>query len=524
MFSFFRTKIKNKIALLPVSAVLIMSLFSLIYFPTNKKSELMKVLSEQVTATADLLAFGLGVALDSDRFDAIGEGFKVAKGVGAVSYILIYDNGKKFLSGYNPDSIPVPESRESFNERPVKQGKYLEKATTIRLGKQSYGTVVVGVSMLTIDSNVISSFYLLLGIGILLSVLSFIVAMVFSSRIVKPLTSVQTAMESLSKRDLTQNCKVDSIDETAIMARAVNIAIDSLRQSLSVTSNGAERISVAISTLSSVAKTMGDNSTVMADKSKTVSKIISDATSRLGIIKNSSTEVSTSIQTVAASIEEMNSSLNEVAKNCTNEFRIAESASLKVNDTQSIMQELGKAAKEIYTINDFINSIAQQTKLLSLNATIEAANAGEFGKGFAVVAQEVKLLAQKIDSATNQISHQIEGIQTKANNAVSAMFDVTNVVNEIKNISHSIAASVEQQSATIKDIAQIGSTTSSNAETITSDVSHWAEEMSRISNGFSTVENAASTSAKGVEDIDQSVKELQKLSEELTSTVEQFVL
>jgi methyl-accepting chemotaxis protein len=188
------------------------------------------------------------------------------------------------------------------------------------------------------------------------------------------------------------------------------------------------------------------------------------------------------------------------------------------------MQELGKAAKEIYTINDFINSIAQQTKLLSLNATIEAANAGEFGKGFAVVAQEVKLLAQKIDSATNQISHQIEGIQTKANNAVSAMFDVTNVVNEIKNISHSIAASVEQQSATIKDIAQIGSTTSSNAETITSDVSHWAEEMSRISNGFSTVENAASTSAKGVEDIDQSVKELQKLSEELTSTVEQFVL
>jgi methyl-accepting chemotaxis protein len=220
----------------------------------------------------------------------------------------------------------------------------------------------------------------------------------------------------------------------------------------------------------------------------------------------------------------MNSSLNEVAKNCTNEFRIAESASLKVNDTQSIMQELGKAAKEIYTINDFINSIAQQTKLLSLNATIEAANAGEFGKGFAVVAQEVKLLAQKIDSATNQISHQIEGIQTKANNAVSAMFDVTNVVNEIKNISHSIAASVEQQSATIKDIAQIGSTTSSNAETITSDVSHWAEEMSRISNGFSTVENAASTSAKGVEDIDQSVKELQKLSEELTSTVEQFVL
>ena len=96
MFAFFSTRIRNKIALLPVIAVLVMTIFTLIYFPTNKKTELQNVLSEQVTATADLLAFGLGVALDSDRFDAIAEGFDVTKGVGAVSYILIYDNANNF--------------------------------------------------------------------------------------------------------------------------------------------------------------------------------------------------------------------------------------------------------------------------------------------------------------------------------------------------------------------------------------------------------------------------------------------
>jgi methyl-accepting chemotaxis protein len=524
MFSFFRTRLKNKIALLPVSAVLLMSTFTLFYFPANKRSELMKVLSEQVTATADLLAFGLGVALDSDRFDAISEGFNVAKGVGAVAYILIYDNNNKFLSAFNPDSIPVSETHEKFDVKPQKKDKYIEKATPIKFGKQSYGTVVVGVSRKTIDSSVSATFYIMLGIGVLLSVISIIVALIVSTRIVKPLNDVQQAMEALGKRNLKQKCKVDSVDETAIMAGAVNTAIESLRQSLSVTSNGAERISAAISTLSSVANTMTDNSAVMADKSKSVSVTINDAISRLENIKSSSNDVTLSIQTVAASIEEMNSSLNEVAKNCNNEFRIAESASVKVNETLGVMQALGAAAKEISTINDFINTIAQQTKLLSLNATIEAANAGVYGKGFAVVAQEVKLLAQKIDNATNQIARQIEGIQTKADNAVVAMSDVTSVVDEIKNISHSIAAAVEQQSVTVSGIAQIGSKTSSSAETITRDVSRWAEEMSNISSSFTTVENAASTTAGGAEEIDNSVKELKKLSVELTATVEQFVL
>lgn len=524
MFSFFRSRLKNKIALLPVSAVLLMSIFTLIYFPTNKRSELTKVLSEQVTATADLLGFGLGVALDSDRFDAIAEGFNVAKGVGDVAYILIYDNNNKFLSAYNPDSVSVPETRDKFDEKPTTNGKFIEKATPIKFGKQAYGTVVVGVSMKTIDTNVSASFFLMLGIGVLLSIMSIVVSLIFSTRIVKPLAAVQHAMEALGKRNLKQKCNVDSVDETAIMARAVNTAIESLQQSLSVTSNGAERISAAITTLSSVANTMSDNSTVMAEKSKSVAGTINDAIGRMDNIKSSSNEVTLSIQTVAASIEEMNSSLNEVAKNCNNEFRIAESASIKVNETLSVMQALGAAAKEISTINDFINTIAQQTKLLSLNATIEAANAGTYGKGFAVVAQEVKQLAQKIDNATHQIAHQIEGIQSKADNAVVAMSDVTGVVDEIKNISHSIAASVEQQSVTVNGIAQIGSKTSSNAENISKDVSLWAEEMAHISSSFTTVENAASTTAGGAEEIDTSVKELQKLSEELTATVEQFVL
>jgi len=524
MLRFFKTRIRNKIAVVPVSFVLLMSMFTLIYFPQNKRFELQKVLSEQVNATSDLLAFGLGVALDSDRFDAIGEGFNVAKGVGAVSYILIYDNSNKFLSGYNPDSIPVAETRDDFSSQPVKTKTYIEKAQKIKFGQQSYGTVVVGVSLSSIEADVRSTFLLLLVIGIGLIVISVLVSLIFSSRIVKPLSSVQNAMKALGNRDLTQQCRVETADETAAMAQSVNTAINSLRESLTVTSNGTGRISVAIATLSKVSETMASNSTKMADKSQSVSKAIADAMKRVEGMKNSTEEVTTSIQTVAAFIEEMNASLNEVAKNCSNESLIAATASTKVNEAQSVMNALGAAAKQITTINDVINNIAQQTKLLALNATIEAASAGEAGKGFAVVAQEVKVLALQTAEATNGIARQIESIQEKTDNAVNMITEVASVVDEINTISHSIVAAVEQQSATVSGIADFGGKTSSSAEKISADVTQWAEEMEHISNGFITVDEAASASAHGADDIEQSVKELQQLSIELTNTVKQFVL
>lgn len=524
MASFFKARIRDKIAVLPVVAVLMMSIFFLIYFPKNKKSELQRAFSEQVSATADLLAFGLGVALDSDRFDAIGEGFKVAKNVEAVSYILIYDNANKFLSSYNPDSITFKDTLTNISDKPVINGTYIEKSTKIKFGKQSYGTVIVGLSLKTIDQAVRSSFLLLLTVGIILCLISLLVALIFSHRIVKPLQLVQVAMKALGNRDLTQHCKVETTDETAVMADSVNNAIDSLRQSLSVTSNGAGRISNAVSKLSSVSESMAANSAKMADKSQTVSKAITDAMTRVESMKNSTNEVTTSIQTLAASIEEMNASLNEVAKNCSNESRIATSASSKANEAQTVMQALGAAAKEITTINDVINNIAQQTKLLALNATIEAASAGDAGKGFAVVAQEVKTLAQQTAGATNEIARQIESIQAKTGNAITVIADITSVIEEINTISHSIVAAVEQQSTTIAGISEIGGKTSSSAEMISSDVGRWAEEMTHISNAFLTVDEAASVATHGADDIKQSVKELQQLSEELTNTVKQFIL
>ena len=179
-----------------------------------------------------------------------------------------------------------------------------------------------------------------------------------------------------------------------------------------------------------------------------------------------------------------------------------------IGPTPETIAKLGESSQEIGNVIKLITSIAQQTNLLALNATIEAARAGEAGKGFAVVANEVKELAKETTKATEDISQKIAAIQGDTQGAVAAIQEISSVINQINDISNTIASAVEEQTATTNEMGR--------------NVSEAATGAQEIARNMSVVASAAADTTRGAGDTAQAASELSRMAAQMQQLVGQF--
>ncbi len=159
------------------------------------------------------------------------------------------------------------------------------------------------------------------------------------------------------------------------------------------------------------------------------------------------------VDSAAASAEELAASIAEITRQVTRATGVARRAVEEVRATDATVGGLAEGARRIGDVVRLISEIAAQTNLLALNATIEAARAGEAGKGFAVVASEVKNLATQTARATEEITSQIGAIQSRTEEAVTAIRSIGEVVGEVEETAAAIAGAVEEQRAATQESA-----------------------------------------------------------------------
>lgn len=294
--------------------------------------------------------------------------------------------------------------------------------------------------------------------------------------------------------DLTRDVNVSGADPIGQMGEALSQLLSAFRSSVVQIAQNATTLASSSEELSAVSTQMSSNAEETASQSN--------------VVAAASEQVSGNVQTVATGVEEMSASIKEIAKNATDAARVATTAVRVAESTNATISKLGESSAEIGQVVKVITSIAQQTNLLALNATIEAARAGEAGKGFAVVANEVKELAKETAKATEDISRKIETIQDDSNAAVEAIAQITSVINEINEISSTIASAVEEQTATTNEMSR--------------NVAEASKGTSEIAQNITSVADAARSTSEGATNCQSAALELARMAAELQEIVSKF--
>lgn len=291
---------------------------------------------------------------------------------------------------------------------------------------------------------------------------------------------VSTLLDVLSaaaKGDLAQVLPFAGTDPAGQIAAGLARLLADLR--LSITGIGQATMGMAAS------------SEELAEIALHLTRSSQDASEQANGVSRSSEQVSANVSVVAASSEEMLASIREISKSATEAARVAKTAVSIADGTNLTISKLGISSQEIGKVIKVITSIAQQTNLLALNATIEAARAGEAGKGFAVVANEVKELAKETARATEEIGQKIDAIQADTAAAVKAIGEVSEIINQVNDISSTIASAVEQQTATTNEIGRNVSDAARGTAEIAQNIGHVASAIEQTTAGARKTQNAS---------------------------------
>lgn len=339
-----------------------------------------------------------------------------------------------------------------------------------------------------------------------------------------PITRISSVMGCLA--DAKWDTPVpfqDQKDEIGLMSRAVNVfakngrEAESLRAAQDKENVAKEMRSKLMDTyisefeesVSSVTRGLAAAATEMQASAQTMSTIADRTSNQANMVASAATEASNNVQTVAAAGEELSASITEISKQMSRASDVANFAVSQAQTTDAQMQSLSGAAEKISAVMQIISEIASQTNLLALNATIEAARAGEAGKGFAVVAAEVKNLASETEKATEDISTQINNMQSITSQAVQAIKEISETIGQINSISMAVASAVEEQGSATQEIAR--------------NVQEAARGTEEVTSNISSVTQAAMETGASSAQVLTAAEELSRLTEDLAGQVNKFL-
>lgn len=316
--------------------------------------------------------------------------------------------------------------------------------------------------------------------------------------------------------DFSNVIEVETKDEIGDLGRALNKAVQNLKELMKNIVNDANEVSASGEELSATTEEL---SSKIENINNQINKIVEEIQNNSA----SSEEISASVHEVDVSVERLSKKALDGSDNSSKAKgraeKVQEHGKVSITRTQDIYSQKkekilksiadGKVVEKIKSMADTIGVIAEQTNLLALNAAIEAARAGEHGKGFSVVADEVRKLSEESASAVNEIYDTIPKVQEAFKNMETDSRDILHFINEdvntelnnfkdtgkyyfedsefvssmseeIASMSEELSATVNQVSEAVEGVAQSNQRSSENSEVIKESINETSQAIEQL--------------------------------------------